>query len=489
MDNVTRRGWVLLLLIGVLAAGLVAPAARALSGHQQDVTAVDDYVRRQMARHRIPGLALAITKGDEVIHVRGFGTAGGQRPVTAETPFYIGSVSKSFTALAIMQLVEAGQVELDAPVRRYIPWFAVADEAASQTITVRHLLHQTSGLSEAGFRRPSLPPDTTLEETVRHLRRAELTAPVGTKHQYFNLNYNVLGLIVEEVSGQSYGAYLKEHVFAPLGMENAFVSREAAEQAGLAQGHNVVLGFPVAREQPYLAYDLPAGMVIASAADMARYAVAQTNGGCLGETCVLSAEGIETLHTPPADVESPYAMGWEAHEEEGLRRVSHNGAVRTFFSNVTLLPETGYGVVVLVNQNGLFHLLLAYERVVDGVVRSLVGGQPPGGIAMAILYALIAALMALDLGRHGLRLARLPRWRRRWEARGLGRRALIGLGIRALVALLILVGVPLLLVAQSGTDGAQVTLLNYAPALSAWLGLSSLLTLIEVGIKARRVLS
>jgi CubicO group peptidase (beta-lactamase class C family) len=484
----TRRRWGLLLLIGVVATALVAPAARALSRPREDVAAIDGYVRKQMARHRIPGLALAITKGDQVTHVRGFGTAGGQRPVTAETPFYIGSVSKSFTALAVMQLVEAGEIELDAPVRRYIPWFTVADEAASQAITVRHLLHQTSGLSDAGFRRRTLPADATLEETVRDLRRAELTAPVGTTYQYFNLNYNVLGLIIEEVSGQSYGAYLKEHILAPLGMESTFLSQEAAEQADLAQGHNVVLGFPVAREQPYLAYDLPAGMIIASAADMARYAIAQTNDGCLGEACILSAEGIETLHTPPADVDSPYAMGWEVHEDEGLRRVSHNGAVRTFFSSITLLPEEGYGVVLLVNQNSIFHLLLAYERVVDGVVRLLVGRQPPGGIAMATLYAVIAAVIALDLARHGLRLARLSRWRRRWEARGSSRRTLVGLGVQALVALLILVGIPLLLIVQAGTDGARVTLFNYAPAISTWLGLSSLLTLIEVGIKTRWVL-
>jgi CubicO group peptidase (beta-lactamase class C family) len=360
----------------------------------------------------------------------------------------------------------------------------VADDAASSEITVRHLLHQTSGLSETGYRRGSVPSDATLEETVRDLERARPTAPVGMTYQYFNLNYNVLGLIVQEVSGQPYGAYVEEQIFEPLGMENSFVSREAAEAAGLAQGHNVVLGFPVARRQPYLSYDLPAGMIISSAEDMARYAAALNSGGCFEEACVLSPEGTEALQTPPEGLDSSYAMGWEVHEEDGLDLVSHNGAVRTFFSNVTLLPEEGYGVVVLINQNGLFHLLMAYEGLVDGVVSLLVGREPAGGISMALVYGVVIAVIVADLALHGYRLARLPRWRRRWEHHR-PRRAVLGLVVRALVALALLVGVPLLLITQAGTDATRVMLFYYMPGIAAWLTLSAVLTLAEVWAKGR----
>jgi CubicO group peptidase (beta-lactamase class C family) len=116
-------------------------------------------------------VALAVTHGDQIVLIKGYGTAGGGRPMTPDTPMYIGSSSKSFTALAIMQLVEQGKIDLDAPVQTYLPWFRVADEAASAAITVRHLLTHTSGLSEFGYLE-SLPDDASIEAGVRDLQRA-----------------------------------------------------------------------------------------------------------------------------------------------------------------------------------------------------------------------------------------------------------------------------------------------------------------------------
>src|SRR5215207_2984258 len=143
---------------------------------------------------RIPGLALGIVEGDRIAYVRGFGTADdSEREVTPQTPFIIGSVSKSLTALAVMQLVEANRIVLDAPVQRYLPWFRVADEKASAEITVRHLLNHTSGLStKTGrtYQGDSDTSDTALEQAVRKLDDFELTEPVGSKHQYSTVNYS-----------------------------------------------------------------------------------------------------------------------------------------------------------------------------------------------------------------------------------------------------------------------------------------------------------
>ena len=166
-----------------------------------------------MAAQRIPGLALGIVKDDRIAYLRGFGKADDSgRAVTPQTPFIIGSLSKSFTALAIMQLVEAGKVELDAPVQRYLPWFRVADEEASARITVRHLLNHTSGLSTKTGRSYQGNGDTSdaaLEKAVRKLSSAELTAPVGETYQYSTINYSVLGLIVQTVAGRSYESYVQ----------------------------------------------------------------------------------------------------------------------------------------------------------------------------------------------------------------------------------------------------------------------------------------
>jgi CubicO group peptidase (beta-lactamase class C family) len=180
---------------------------------------IDAHIERQMERLNIPGVALAIVEDDEIAHLRGFGKArpGGEEP-TPQTPFIIGSLTKSFTALAVMQLVEDGKVELDAPVQRYLPWFRVADPRASVQITVRHLLNQTSGLPQLSGLRSLADfddsPDAS-ERQARALSTLELTRPVGSKFEYSNMNYNLLGLIVEAASGESYEAYVQNHIFAP----------------------------------------------------------------------------------------------------------------------------------------------------------------------------------------------------------------------------------------------------------------------------------
>ena len=140
------------LLVGAVVALIfrvfVRRASAKPASNSGSYDAIDAYVEEQMHRLKIPGASLAIVEGGEIVHLRGFGRArpGGEAP-TPQTPFVLGSTTKSFTALAVMQLVEAGKIELDAPVQRYLPWFRVADPEASAQITVRHLLNQTSGMS------------------------------------------------------------------------------------------------------------------------------------------------------------------------------------------------------------------------------------------------------------------------------------------------------------------------------------------------------
>ena len=465
-----------LVLILILAGLALARPAFSAAQYQPDFDAINAFIERQMQRHRIPGLALGITHNGEIVHLRGFGDAGNGQRVAPQTPFFIGSVTKSFTALAVMQLVDAGEVELDAPVQTYIPWFQVADEQASETITMRHLLNQTSGLSDAGFQRPKLSPDTTLEESVRDLRTAELTAPVGSKYQYFNLNYNVLGLIVQYVSGQDFGAYLREHIFAPLEMDNSFVSRQEAEKAGLAQGHNVALGFPVRRRQPFYAYDLPAGFVISTAEDMSHYLIAQNNGGVYRDRQILSPESVSIMHRPSAEIESSYAMAWDVSEHDGVEVISHDGAVQTFLTNATLLPEQGYGYVILINQNSIAHLAMALEEISAGVTDLLLGSEPSQGLSLRLLYALITVVILFDLGRHVRNVIRLshgrvkdrPKWR---------------LILNLILPVVFLVGVPLLLIAQAGADTTRVLLFSYMPGITVWFVLGVLFSLAEAVLK------
>lgn len=383
-----------------------------------DLAAIDAYVSKQMRDLGIPGVALGIVQGNQIVHLRGFGVADETgRPVTAQTPFRIGSITKSFTALAIMQLVEAGKVELDAPVRRYLPWFRVADETASAKITVRHLLNQTSGLSTLAGNAYWDSQDG-LEATVRRLRTVELSQPVGAGFQYSNVNYSIAGLIVEAASGQPYADYIARHIFAPLAMRHSATATAPSRADGLAMGHLYSMGRMVAdigAEPP--AY-LPAGFVSASVEDMSHYVVAQLNGG-RGNASVLSAQGIAQLHHPAVAVgeihaglkNTSYGMGWVIGPINGAPAVWHNGDTGRYHAMLIMAPERGTGIILLANASGLEYLV-AVDDIAKGVLR-LLNHQPPPASSLALLLRafywavlLTPLLLLIGIGRGGWR------WRR-----------------------------------------------------------------------------
>src|SRR5262245_3202562 len=235
------RGVLYCLLVLLALSFTALPGAAAPRVAPADFAAIDHYVEQEMQATHLPGLALGIVQGNQVVHLKGFGVADPSgRAVTPETLFIIGSLSKSFTALAIMQLVEAGQVDLDAPVQRYLPFFRLADAEASARITVRQLLNQTSGLSTVS----GLPylarqdtSDSALEQDVRALQTVELTHPPGQTFQYSNLKYTILGLIIQTVAGESYEQYVQQRILAPLGMRNSYMSPQEAQRHGLATGY------------------------------------------------------------------------------------------------------------------------------------------------------------------------------------------------------------------------------------------------------------
>ena len=222
-----------------------AEPLRALSKTDFDV--IDSYVESQLKEANIPGAALVIVEGKQVVHMRGYGVAGPDgRPTTVDTTFVLGSISKSFTALAIMQLVETGKIDLDAPVQKYLSWFRVADPQASATMKVRQLLNHTSGMSTYAGRTHFSSRDVSdeaLERRVRALRTARLTDPVG---YYSNANYSTLGAIIEAVSGQRYEDYIRQNIFDPLGMVNSHTSVETAKQHSHATGYRYWFGKPIA---------------------------------------------------------------------------------------------------------------------------------------------------------------------------------------------------------------------------------------------------
>jgi CubicO group peptidase (beta-lactamase class C family) len=320
------------------------------SDDQTNYEAIDEYITARMRSDHIPGVALAIVKGDQIVYLKGYGRADQSgRPVTPQTPFIIGSITKPFTALAVMQLVEAGKVELDAPVQRYIPWFRVGDPKASSQITVRMLIDQTSGLPQGPTMVTWTWPDEAdaIEHHVRLLANARMTSPPGKSFTYSNANYVTLAMIMQAVSGQSYEDYIRQHIFTSLDMQHSYVSQEAAMQDGMAMGYRWLFGFPVPVTLPYNRANLPAGFIISSAEDMAHFLIAQMNGGRYRGSSVLSPDGIALLQTEPPS--GNYGMGWESVRIDGRRLINHDGATGNYQGSLFIDPEAQVGVFIAAN--------------------------------------------------------------------------------------------------------------------------------------------
>lgn len=373
-----------------LSATLVGSTASIGATPTPDYEAIDSYVSRSLAG--APGVALAIVHGDQVAHVRGFGTADGDgAQVTADTPFVIGSQTKSFTALATMQLSESGSLDLDAPVQRYLPWFRVADPGYSARITVRQLLNQTSGLP------PSSPFDTavtSVTQRVRDLATVSSLASPGQVWAYSNSNYDALGLVVEAVSGQSYGDYVEQHIFAPLDMNNTFASESQAQQHGLAVGHQWWFGLAVPVDT-YRADYVPDGYLVSSASDMSHYLIAQLQGGIYNGHRVLSQAGVDQMHTGVIETGrgGSYGMGWVQDSYNGTTVISHDGDSLNMHSEMILVPALGWGVQVIINSDSIPVLMTApVEATARGVVSMLMGSAAPSSLSPMATYLAVDAL-------------------------------------------------------------------------------------------------
>jgi CubicO group peptidase (beta-lactamase class C family) len=406
------------LSVVLVVLGTTAPVDADASQPSAPTGAIDQFVQGWMAANGVPGLALAVTRDTRVVHLRGYGDAGNGRPVTPDTQFLVASLSKSFTALAVLQLVEAGRVNLDAPVAAYLPGFTVADPAGARRITVRMLLNQTSGMADTGFPEMILPQPVTIADRVASLRAAKLVSEPGTAFHYFDPNYAVLARLVEVVSGRPFPAYLRDHIFAPLAMTatTSVVTTAQAPSAApeLARGHILAFGIPMARKELDGSLGGSAG-VISTTRDMATWLIAQKGGTFQGRS-VLSPQGIRLLHTPPPGIDTSYAMGWT--RQPGTPPViEHSGVLSTFYAQQALLADGRYGIVFLAN---------AYSGLIDftGLLRGLTAlvtadGAPSEGFGARRIGIALIGVAALIVAVGAWRLRRLRGWRQRagrWRA-------------------------------------------------------------------------
>jgi len=361
--------------------------------------AVDAYLQEQIDAMGIPSVSLAIIKDGQAVHQAAFGSADDSgRPMTPQTPVLLASTSKSLTAIAVMQQVEAGLLELDEPARTYLPWFSMSDKRAA-AITVRHLLHQTSGLSTAdgsAFGASDAQDPDALEQGVRNLADARLVNEPGARFTYSNANYNILGLLVQTVSGRPFGDYMQEQVFAPLDMADSHTTREAARADNLAAGYSLWFGtWWRQTDVPAATTGMPSTTLYSSAQDLGHELVALLEGGRYLDRRILRPESVQTLLTPQVRVDGSkrYAMAWFARP---LEESTHSGAPTAADRDLPLLlehqgewgnthtyqamvPSSGLGVALLINGNDTS--APSRLQALDSNVLRILHGQPPEPIA------------------------------------------------------------------------------------------------------------
>lgn len=406
---------------------------------------IDAFVEHERQASGLPGIALAIVQLGGPTHLRGFGEDGRGHAIGADTPFPIGSLTKSFTALLVRQAIDAGQVEADTPVQRVLPWFRVADEQASRRITLRHLLNQTSGFSHADGVAPLAAwSDASTEALARGLATVSLNRPVGERFEYSNLNFVLLGAVLEAVTGQTWHALVQAQVFQPLQMTRSRTDHEAGRQAGMTNVHRLWFGRPVAHRVALLPGFAPAGSLVSSAGDMSRYLamLLAAGEGPLGR--VVSQEGVARLLAPAAplrrfklgaqDLTFRYGEGWLVGPFGAAADARwHQGALASFEAWMVLLPDTQQAVVLLINAksdlpfNGLDAVT---SRLPMGVVNLLRGQPPPTGPSLRQAYLPFNAACAVTV----VALMALCGWAAR-ARRSVGALLLLGVAVAIVITL------------------------------------------------------
>ena len=394
----------------ILVSVIASPANGATGPDRATLARMDSVIRKGMERSGMPGFAVAVVSGNDVVHLGGFGDAGEGRRVTPRTPFLLGSTSKSFTALAAMQLVDAGRLDLDAPARRYVPEFRLADQRAAARITVRQVLQQTTGMpATAGGPVVRSAVDGTALEALGELQGTTLVRPPGAAFEYSNGNYILAGLIIERASGEPYAQYVQRHIFTPLGMRDSYVALDAAKRAGLATGHRYWFGVTAAHGPTFRPGIQSAGYLISSAQDMGRYLAMYLNHGVTANgDRIVSRQGLKTMLAPgrPGTLgpwsdhaDARYAMGWYVGGPWSEPAQLHPGRAPDSSALMVMFPRRDLAVVTLTNaanQLSLPGYPAAVDRVERNAVDALIGDPIDTGTSLHRYY-LFLDLIALAL--------------------------------------------------------------------------------------------
>lgn len=378
-------------LVPVLLATLVGAAPAAA---QTADTGLRDTLEARSAAFftssRTPGLAVGVWKDGRVIYARGFGIAvdSTRQPVTPQTVFHMASITKTFVAIAVMQLVEQGKVRLDDPVVKHVPYFALKD-SSYRRITVRQLLSHTAGMPDVtdyGWDKPQYD-DGALERWIRGLKDSTLMSRPGEKWNYSNIGFELLADLVAIVSRDSFERYVQQHILTPAGMRHSTLLMTDVDSAHLAVGHEWRGGQQRPQTYPYNRRHAGSSTMHSNVEDMLRYGALQANRGTIDGTRILGGAAYDTMWQPQTDVSRVFAgtvalarlrtklplqrvdmgLGWFLFDVNGSQVANHDGEDDGFQSS--LMVSADRHVVVVVFANSSVSVSVLSLLLLDAVLR------------------------------------------------------------------------------------------------------------------------
>jgi CubicO group peptidase (beta-lactamase class C family) len=312
-------------------------------------------VQGEASRWNVPGMAVGILQDGEIQTTSaGFGNLATRMPLTDDSILQIGSISKVFTATLAMMLVEDGLLELDAPVIGYVPDLPLADDAARETITLRHLLSHTAGFEGDRFTDYGRGENSLATAIASYGTLRQWFVP-GLLWSYCNAGYYLASRIIEVVAGKPFEEVFRERLVEPLGLETTFFFAEDVITRPHAVGHflkNRAEGHLPAHGYSFPRYVNGTGGVVTSTRELLRFAALHLGKGKLDGTRLLSAKSAKAMQQPiieAGDFHRSYGLGWCIHDYPEFRTISHGGATRGFRANLTVIPDKEFAIAILAN--------------------------------------------------------------------------------------------------------------------------------------------
>ena len=371
---------------------------------EQDA-AIQNLIENTQSITRAPGTSVVVLKDGETFFISsGYANPEAGKPVDEDTLWVLASVSKAFTALGILYLEEQGLLSLEDPIDKYLPWFYLKYRGRAfdmQELKLHHFMHHTSGLTNRGHLNPynvGEGVENTLEAGVEWLNGKNLAFYPGERHDYGTVNYNILGLVIENVTGQSFEAFMTEKIFQPLGLTSTFANRDTAAAKGiLAQSYQ--RSFPFTRNQIENHGSIgmaPTGFLISSSRDMARWMGIQL--GTVEDIPDVFKKLIARSHEPGLSVINSdgtyYAAGWEVNADGTV--VEHGGNNPGVSTYALLFPEEKIAVAVFSNigTGGMRDVAYPIKDILDG---NLGASFRPNIFLIVDIALTLAALIGIPL--------------------------------------------------------------------------------------------